>query len=170
MEQDRRKFLTSALTAAPMFVPRSAWGANDRMFPMEYAFAWQALIPGSQAVVIPECGHVPHLEKPDAFVRELVGFIEHGQIPPRCTKLLLQLFIARKLVQTDNELLVVLERIAAWRRLLQQRRVNGELKTKFFEKFVTPLLDQAARCDDQNATSSPLTPLRRKPARTRRQC
>jgi pimeloyl-ACP methyl ester carboxylesterase len=56
------------------------WGANDRMFPMEYAFAWQALIPGSQAVVIPECGHVPHLEKPEAFVRELVGFIDGMRI------------------------------------------------------------------------------------------
>jgi pimeloyl-ACP methyl ester carboxylesterase len=56
------------------------WGANDRMFPMEYAFAWQSLIPGSQAVVIPECGHVPHLEKPDAFVRELTGFIEGMRI------------------------------------------------------------------------------------------
>jgi predicted dehydrogenase len=31
MEQDRRTFLTSALAAAPMFVPRSAWGANDRL-------------------------------------------------------------------------------------------------------------------------------------------
>ncbi len=30
MEQDRRKFLASALTA-PLFVPRSAWGANDRL-------------------------------------------------------------------------------------------------------------------------------------------
>src|SRR5436305_9120531 len=30
MEQDRRKFLASAL-AAPLFVPRSAWGANDRL-------------------------------------------------------------------------------------------------------------------------------------------
>jgi predicted dehydrogenase len=30
MQQDRRKFLVSAL-AAPMFVPRSAWGANDRL-------------------------------------------------------------------------------------------------------------------------------------------
>ena len=28
--QDRRKFLASAL-AAPLFVPRSAWGANDRL-------------------------------------------------------------------------------------------------------------------------------------------
>ena len=31
MEQDRRKFVTSALAAAPLFVPRSAWGANDRL-------------------------------------------------------------------------------------------------------------------------------------------
>src|SRR5947207_12202747 len=33
MESDRRKFITSslALAAAPLFVPRSAWGANDRL-------------------------------------------------------------------------------------------------------------------------------------------
>src|SRR3954453_5134924 len=31
MSQDRRKFLAPALTAAPLFVPRSAWGANDRL-------------------------------------------------------------------------------------------------------------------------------------------
>src|SRR5580765_2113048 len=31
MSQDRRQFLASALTAAPLFVPRSAWGANDRL-------------------------------------------------------------------------------------------------------------------------------------------
>jgi len=31
MPQDRRQFLASALTAAPLFVPRSAWGANDRL-------------------------------------------------------------------------------------------------------------------------------------------
>lgn len=30
MDQDRRKFLASAV-AAPLFVPRSAWGANDRL-------------------------------------------------------------------------------------------------------------------------------------------
>jgi predicted dehydrogenase len=30
MESDRRRFL-SALAAAPMFVPRKAWGANDRL-------------------------------------------------------------------------------------------------------------------------------------------
>ena len=31
MSQDRRQFLSAALAAAPMFVPRSAWGANDRL-------------------------------------------------------------------------------------------------------------------------------------------
>jgi predicted dehydrogenase len=30
MDQDRRRFLASAI-AAPLFVPRSAWGANDRL-------------------------------------------------------------------------------------------------------------------------------------------
>src|ERR1051326_4782308 len=31
MSQDRRQFLSAALATAPMFVPRSAWGANDRL-------------------------------------------------------------------------------------------------------------------------------------------
>lgn len=31
MDSERRQFLKTALTAAPLFVPRSAWGANDRI-------------------------------------------------------------------------------------------------------------------------------------------
>jgi predicted dehydrogenase len=31
MQPDRRSFLASALSAAPLFVPRRAWGANDRV-------------------------------------------------------------------------------------------------------------------------------------------
>lgn len=31
MQPDRRSFLASALSAAPLFVPRSVWGANDRV-------------------------------------------------------------------------------------------------------------------------------------------
>ena len=52
------------------------WGANDRVFPMEYAYAWQQAIPGSTAVVIPECGHIPQVEKAAVFVAELTGFID----------------------------------------------------------------------------------------------
>src|SRR6516162_2211691 len=31
MSQDRRSFLASTLAAAPLFVPASAWGANERL-------------------------------------------------------------------------------------------------------------------------------------------
>jgi hypothetical protein len=31
MQPDRRRFLASALSAAPLFVPRRVWGANDRV-------------------------------------------------------------------------------------------------------------------------------------------
>src|SRR3954447_11484965 len=31
MTRDRRQFLATALSAAPMFIPRKAWGANDRL-------------------------------------------------------------------------------------------------------------------------------------------
>jgi pimeloyl-ACP methyl ester carboxylesterase len=51
------------------------WGANDRLFPKDYAFAWQRLIPGSKVAMVPECGHVPHVEKPSVFVSELQSFI-----------------------------------------------------------------------------------------------
>jgi pimeloyl-ACP methyl ester carboxylesterase len=52
------------------------WGANDRLFPKDYAFAFQKLIPGSKVAIIPECGHVPNVEKPAAFVAELEHFID----------------------------------------------------------------------------------------------
>jgi pimeloyl-ACP methyl ester carboxylesterase len=51
------------------------WGANDLLFPQEYAFVYQQLIPGSKAVVLPECGHLPHVEKGEAFATELESFI-----------------------------------------------------------------------------------------------
>ena len=52
------------------------WGANDRLFPKDYAFAYQRLIPGSKVVIVPECGHVPHVEKASVFVSELENFID----------------------------------------------------------------------------------------------
>src|SRR4029077_16831748 len=51
------------------------WGDDDRLFPKEYAHAYRDLIPGSKAVVIPECGHVPQVEKPTAFITALEDFI-----------------------------------------------------------------------------------------------
>jgi pimeloyl-ACP methyl ester carboxylesterase len=51
------------------------WGNDDRLFPRDYAFVYQQLIPGSKAVVLPECGHLPPVEKADAFAAELESFI-----------------------------------------------------------------------------------------------
>jgi pimeloyl-ACP methyl ester carboxylesterase len=51
------------------------WGAHDRLFPADYAYVYQQLIPGSKAVVLPECGHLPHVEQADAFAAELEAFI-----------------------------------------------------------------------------------------------
>ncbi|MPZ57254.1 MAG: alpha/beta fold hydrolase [Rhizobiales bacterium] len=52
------------------------WGESDRVFPKDYAFAYQRLIPRSRAVIIPDCGHVPHVEQRQTFVATLEGFLE----------------------------------------------------------------------------------------------
>jgi pimeloyl-ACP methyl ester carboxylesterase len=50
------------------------WGAEDKLFPPEYAKAYCDLIPRSKAVIIQECGHLPHVEKPADFVAALEDF------------------------------------------------------------------------------------------------
>ena len=51
------------------------WGANDEIFPVEYVEAYRSLLPKADYVVIEKCGHVPHLENPDAFVRNVDNFV-----------------------------------------------------------------------------------------------
>jgi pimeloyl-ACP methyl ester carboxylesterase len=51
------------------------WGEHDRLFPKDYAFAYERLIPGSKAVIVADCGHLPHVEKADACAAELEAFI-----------------------------------------------------------------------------------------------
>ncbi|NQU69803.1 MAG: alpha/beta fold hydrolase [Rhodospirillales bacterium] len=51
------------------------WGDDDRIFPAEYAAAWHELIPGSRMEIFPDCGHLPHVEKSDAFVDTFNRFI-----------------------------------------------------------------------------------------------
>jgi pimeloyl-ACP methyl ester carboxylesterase len=56
------------------------WGANDRLYPKEYASAYQRLIPGSSVTVIPDCGHIPQVEQRQAFVAALEGFLEKRKV------------------------------------------------------------------------------------------
>jgi pimeloyl-ACP methyl ester carboxylesterase len=52
------------------------WGDDDRLFPKDYAFAYQRLIPGAKVAIIPECGHLPQAEQRQAFVAALEGFFD----------------------------------------------------------------------------------------------
>jgi len=52
------------------------WGANDRLFPKEYALAYQRLIPGSSVTIIQDCGHIPQTEQRQALVSALEGFLD----------------------------------------------------------------------------------------------
>jgi pimeloyl-ACP methyl ester carboxylesterase len=51
------------------------WGEQDAMIPLEIGQRLHRLIPGSQLVVIPECGHLPALEKPAEFIRCVLEFL-----------------------------------------------------------------------------------------------
>lgn len=52
------------------------WGAEDRYVPQVYAQHWAGLIPGARAVVVPDCGHAPQLEKAAEFCGHLESFLE----------------------------------------------------------------------------------------------
>jgi pimeloyl-ACP methyl ester carboxylesterase len=53
-----------------------AWGDSDKLVPLAYGTAFRDLIPGSRLEVFERCGHLPHAECADKFVRALTGFIE----------------------------------------------------------------------------------------------
>jgi pimeloyl-ACP methyl ester carboxylesterase len=43
------------------------WGSDDRIVSTAYAEGWKAEIPGATLEIIPNAGHYPHWEQPDAF-------------------------------------------------------------------------------------------------------
>jgi pimeloyl-ACP methyl ester carboxylesterase len=51
------------------------WGEQDEMIPLTVGRNLHQLIPGSKLAVIPECGHLPALEKPAEFVRCVLEFL-----------------------------------------------------------------------------------------------
>lgn len=50
------------------------WGASDRLCPPAYAEEFHRLIPGSRVAMIPACGHLPSIEKPDLFAETIIRF------------------------------------------------------------------------------------------------
>lgn len=53
------------------------WGAEDKLIPPEYGPAFRDLIPNARLEILPDCGHLPQVEKMDDFV-ELVGRFLQG--------------------------------------------------------------------------------------------
>jgi 2-hydroxy-6-oxonona-2,4-dienedioate hydrolase len=50
------------------------WGASDRVFPESQARDAAARLHEGSLAVIPDCGHMPHVECPDLFVAALNEF------------------------------------------------------------------------------------------------
>jgi pimeloyl-ACP methyl ester carboxylesterase len=54
------------------------WGREDMLVPVKDAKEFERLIPESQQIVMEDTGHVPMLERPDAFNRCLLDFLEEA--------------------------------------------------------------------------------------------
>jgi pimeloyl-ACP methyl ester carboxylesterase len=51
------------------------WGRDDQILSTEHAKAFGALLPQASVEIIPDCGHLPHIERPGEFVKTVVNFI-----------------------------------------------------------------------------------------------
>ncbi len=50
------------------------WGASDRLVPPAHARAWERALADVRVVILPESGHLPMYEQPEAWVREVLEF------------------------------------------------------------------------------------------------
>ena len=57
------------------------WGERDLVFPLEQARAALAWLPRGELALIPDCGHLPHVECPDLFVAALSRFSPERTLP-----------------------------------------------------------------------------------------
>jgi pimeloyl-ACP methyl ester carboxylesterase len=55
------------------------WGDQDKVIPTPYGAAFQSLIPGSRLEIFADCGHLPQVEKQDAFVAAIVDFAKSAK-------------------------------------------------------------------------------------------
>ena len=54
------------------------WGEQDELIPVENARRIHELVPGSKLEIIPQCGHLPALERPEEFVRLVTDFLRQS--------------------------------------------------------------------------------------------
>ena len=51
------------------------WGGRDRFFPVAHAYAAAEVVPTAKLLVLPEAGHWPHMQEPEAFNAGLTAFL-----------------------------------------------------------------------------------------------
>ena len=56
------------------------WGAQDGIVTPAYGEGWRREIPGAKIEIIPDAGHFPHWEQPEAFVSRLVAFADGARL------------------------------------------------------------------------------------------
>lgn len=72
--QREREILLDALPRLTM-PTLVIWGTRDRVLPADQAQAAVAGLPRGQLALIPDCGHLPHVECPDHFAAALSQFL-----------------------------------------------------------------------------------------------
>ncbi|KAL5725823.1 hypothetical protein ACHQM5_008920 [Ranunculus cassubicifolius] len=55
------------------------WGENDRIISNSFATRLQQEMPNAFLHELPDCGHIPHVEKPDAVAKMIVDFVRSNQ-------------------------------------------------------------------------------------------
>ena len=61
----------------PTHVIWGIWGDGDRIIPPAYAEAFHRLIPGSTLTMIPNAGHLPHVERAAAVAQAMHTFLRN---------------------------------------------------------------------------------------------
>jgi pimeloyl-ACP methyl ester carboxylesterase len=59
------------------------WGENDTILSVRDADEYERLIPNTKKLVMRDTGHVPQIERPEAFNSELLEFLETARVPAR---------------------------------------------------------------------------------------
>jgi pimeloyl-ACP methyl ester carboxylesterase len=52
------------------------WAEHDRLIPSPYGEAFRAAIPGARLELLPDCGHMALVERPEAVAGAIAGFVE----------------------------------------------------------------------------------------------
>lgn len=56
------------------------WGKRDTLTPLSQGEHLQQILPNAELVVLPEVGHIPHIEDTEAFTVALLRFLGmHGR-------------------------------------------------------------------------------------------